>query len=155
LHEFRLLRTGLIGQTPARPWGTADGRYMLVPDSGNGTVTAISTLSTEFIYTVEAVADPVSINPGWIDTVAAIVGRDGTVVFINIDNGAELARAKLDGVPEAGIVTSDSKTLAIPVPGAGALTFFDMRSRERLNSIVDLPQDIGPAALAISNNLCH
>ena len=107
LHEFRLLRTGLIGQTPARPWGTADGRYMLVPDSGNGTVTAISTLSTEFIYTVDAVADPVSINPGWIDTVAAIVGRDGTVVFINIDNGAELARAKLDGVPEAGIVTSD------------------------------------------------
>jgi hypothetical protein len=155
LRSFRLLRTSQVGGRPERAWGTADGQFMLVPNAGDGTVTAISTITTESLYTVDAVANPVSINPGWIDTVAAIVGADGTVLFINIADGRVLDRARVDAKPEEGIVTSDSKTLAIPVPGTGSLVFFDMQKRATLSTIGSLPGDIGAAALAISNNLCH
>ena len=155
LRAFRLVRTNRVGKAPGRPWGTADGRFMLVPNTGSGSVTAISTVSSESLYTVDAVANPVSINPGWIDTTAAVVGSDGNIAFFNIADGSEFNRFSLDNRAEAGIVTSDSKTLAIPVPASGSLVFFDMQKRTKLSEIGDLPSDIGPASLAISNNLCH
>ena len=155
LRSFVLLRSNRVGDAPERPWGTADGQFMMVPNAANGTVTAMSTATSESLYTVEAVDQPVSINPGWIDTVAAVIGRDGSVVFLSVGDGKELARAELNGSPEEGIVTSDSKTLAIPLPAEGSLVFFDMRKQTHLSSISGLPTDIGPAALAISNNLCH
>lgn len=155
LRTFALLRTTRAGRQPARAWGTADGRYMLVPNTDSGTVTALSAATGDFLYTVRTAASPVSINPGWIDTVAAVVGHDGQIAFLSIDDGAELARADLDDVAQAGIVTSDSKTLAVPVPGKGSIAFFDMRDRSQLSTLSGLPLDIGPAALAVSNNLCH
>lgn len=144
-----------VGNRPGRPWGTADGRFMLIPNNGGRTLTAISTASGESIYTSPAVDHPVFINPGWLDTTAAAVGESGDVVFIDIDDGSVTARYDLNGAPLDGIVTSDSRTLAIPVPENGAVEFFDMRKRSRSSPILDLPLDIGPAALAISNNLCH
>jgi hypothetical protein len=155
LLDFGVLRTNKVGRLPERPWGTSDGQTMLIPNASAGTVTAISALTGDVLYTTDAVKNPVSINPGWIDTVAAVVGRDGDVVFFNIGDGSELARVRLEGRPNAGVVTSDSKTLAIPVPGDGSLVFFDMRKHKELSTIGAMPGDIGPAALAISNNLCH
>ena len=144
-----------VGAGPGRPWGTTDGRYMLVPNNGGRTLTAISTMSGESVYTVPAVDHPVFINPGWLDSTAAAVSESGHVVFIDIDDGSVTARYDLKGVPLDGVVTSDSRTLAIPIPERGSLVFFDMRHRTRSSSIQGLPLDIGPAALAISNNLCH
>ncbi len=95
------------------------------------------------------------INPGWLDSTAAAVSESGHVAFIDIDDGSVTDRYELDGAPLDGIVTSDSRTLAIAVPEKGSLVFFDMRSRTRLSSILGLPLDMSPAVLAISNNLCH
>ena len=155
LSSFTAMRRIHVGAGPSRPWGTSDGRYMLVPNNGGRTITAISTVSGESIYTVPAVDHPVFINPGWLDTTVAVVGDSGHIAFIDIDNGNVTARHELDGAPLDGIVTSDSRTLAIPIPESGSLVFFDMQKRTKLSSIVGLPRDIGPAALAISNNLCH
>jgi len=144
-----------VGTGPGRPWGTTDGRYMLVPNNGGRTLTAISTLTGQSVYTVPSVDHPLFINPGWLDSTAAAVSESGHVAFINIDDGSVTARYQLDGVPLDGIVTSDSRTLVVPVPERGSLVFFDMRHRTVTSSIQGLPLDIGPAALAISNNLCH
>lgn len=144
-----------VGSRPGRPWGTADGRYMLVPNNGDRSLTAISTATGASLYTVPVLSHPLFINPGWLDTTAAAVSESGHVVFIDIDDGSVTARYELNGAPLDGIVTSDSRTLAIPVPENGSVEFFDMRNRNRLSSILNLPLDIGPAALAISNNLCH
>ena len=95
------------------------------------------------------------INPGWLDSTAAAVGESGDVAFIDIDNGKVTHRYDLEGAALDGIVTSDSRTLAIPVPEKGSMVFFDMRSEPGCRSIPGLPLDIGPAVLAISNNLCH
>jgi len=155
LQTFAPVMTVPVGSQPGRPWGTADGRYMLVPNKGDGTVTAISAVTGEALYTVTAVAAPLFINPGWLDTAAAVVGESGRVAFINIDDGQVTDRSELHGAPMDGVVTSDSRTLAIPVPATGSLVFFDMRKRARVSAIANLPADIGTAALAISNNLCH
>jgi hypothetical protein len=128
---------------------------MLIPNNGGRTLTAISTASGSSVYTVPAVDHPVFINPGWLDSTAAVVSESGHVAFIDIDNGSVTDRYELGGAPLDGIVTSDSRTMAIPVPTKGSMVFFDMRNRTRLSSILGLPHDISPAVLAISNNLCH
>ncbi len=155
LKTFAVLLKIHVGNRPGRPWGTADGRFMLIPNNGGRTLTAISTASGASIYTVPAVDRPVFINPGWLDTTAAAVSESGDVVFIDIDDGSVTDRYELNAAPLDGIVTSDSRTLAIPVPENGSVEFFDMRKRSRSSPILNLPLDIGPAALAISNNLCH
>jgi DNA-binding beta-propeller fold protein YncE len=155
LQTFAPIMQVPVGSQPGRPWGTSDGRYMLVPNKGDGTVTAISAVTGAALYTVAVVDAPLFINPGWLDTAAAVVGESGRVAFINIDDGQVTARSDLHGAPIDGVVTSDSRTLAIPVPGTGSLVFFDMRQRARASTIANLPPDIGTAALAISNNLCH
>lgn len=155
LKTFTPLLKIQVGSRPGRPWGTADGRYMLVPNNGDRSLTAIWTATGASLYTVPAVSHPLFINPGWLDTTAAAVSESGHVVFIDIDDGSVTARYELNGAPLDGIVTSDSRTLAIPVPENGSVEFFDMRNRTRSSSILNLPLDIGPAALAISNNLCH
>jgi hypothetical protein len=155
LSSFAPVRKIHVGSRPGRPWGTADGRYMLVPNKGGATVTAISTVTGAAVYTAATVDHPVAVNPGWLDSTAAAVSDSGNVAFSDVDDGTVTDRYQLNGAPLDGIVTSDSKTLAIPVPERGALVFLDMRQRGLSASITGLPLDIGPAALAISNNLCH
>lgn len=155
LSTFAPLLKVNVGKSPGRPWGTTDGRYMLVPNNGDRTLTAISTASGVPAYTVATVDHPLFVNPGWLDSTAAAVGEFGEVAFIDIDNGSVTHHYELEGAALDGIVTSDSRLLAIPVPDKGTVEFFDMRSRARLSSISGLPPDIGPPVLAISNNLCH
>lgn len=154
LATFTRVADAQVGSNPGRPWGTSDGRYMLVPNRGDGTVTAIATATGQSVYTVAAVDKPLFVNPGWLDTVAAAVGETGQIAFFDIDSGDVTGRSNVAGRPLDGVVTSDSRTLGIPVRGEGAFYFFDMRKREK-RLVMTLPPDIGPAALAISNNLCH
>lgn len=155
LSSFAPVRKIHVGSRPGRPWGTADGRYMLVPNKGGATVTAISTVTGAAVYTAKSVDNPVAVNAGWLDSTAAAVSDSGYVAFSDVDDGTVTDRYQLHGAPLDGIVTSDSRTLAIPVPERGAVVFLDMRKRSLSSSITGLPLDIGPAALAISNNLCH
>ena len=108
LKSFAPLLQIHVGNRPGRPWGTADGRFMLVPNNGGRTLTAISTASGESIYTVPAVDHPVFINPGWLDTTAAAVSESGDVVFIDVDDGSVTARNDLNGALLDGFVSSVS-----------------------------------------------
>lgn len=155
LRDFSQLTAIKVGRSPGRPWGTADGRYMLVANRDDGTVTAISTSSLQRLYTVPTVAKPIAINPGWLDSTAAILGENGTVAFIDVATGTAGEAFDLHSLPHEGVVTSDSRTLAVPVAGKGAISFFDMRKRSLTSEIIGLPKDISAATLAVSNNLCH
>lgn len=144
-----------VGSRPGRPWGTSDGRYMLVPNTGDGTVTAISGITGLSIYTVRTIDQPGFIGAGWLDTTGAAVGAAGEMVFFDVETGAVRDRHDLAAAPLDGVVTSDSVTLALPLPTKGTIALFDMRRMTMLTAITGLPDDIGGMALAISNNLCH
>lgn len=155
LRRFKQLAEIRVGSDPGRPWGTADGAYMLIPNSGDGSVTAISTSTLRALYTIDTVASPMAINPGWLDTTAAVIGEGGEIAFIDVVEGAVRETYNLKSAPHQGVVTSDSKTLAVPVADKGAISFFDMRERSLTHQISGLPNDIGTATVAVSNNLCH
>lgn len=153
LNSMKLVSEVAVGSKPGRPWGTADGQYMLVPNQGDGSVTAIATFSLNAVYTVPASSDPISINSGWLDSVAAVVGKNGEISFLDVQTGQQLSNADLSTQTSPGVVTSDSKTMALS--SAGTVSFFDMRKQVLLSSIDGLPTDLGTISLAVSNNLCH
>lgn len=144
-----------VGADPGRPWGTTDGSTMLIPNGGDATITAISTLTLDKLFTVDAVAKPVAVNAGWLDTTAAVIGAEGDVALLDLRKGRVVKKLQFKGFPHEGVVTSDSRTLAVPVAGRGSLALFDMRSRSLAREITGLPSDIDEAVLALSNNLCH
>ncbi|MEH6473716.1 MAG: hypothetical protein V7752_21035 [Halopseudomonas sp.] len=144
-----------VERSPGRPWGTTDGSTMLIPNRADATLTAISTLTLEALYTVKAVANPVAINVGWLDTTAAVIGENGDVALLDLTTGTVAEHLQFKGLPREGVVTSDSRTLVVSIGGLGSLALFDMRSRSLVREISGLPSDIGVATLAVSNNLCH
>ena len=142
-----------VGSGPGRPWGTTDGQYMLVPNNTDNSVSTISTLSLTTLYTVPGAEEPVSINTGWLDSVAAVVGKNGQLSFLEIESGKLLTSEDFQTPTSEGVVTSDSETLALST--AGSVALFDMRKQSLISRIDGLPQDLGPITLAVSNNLCH
>lgn len=155
LRDLSLLATVRVPPSPGRPWGTADGRYMFVAGRSSNTVSAIATDSLRLAYTVRLDDRPLSIHSGWLDTVAAITGESGSVVFIDVDTGKVLKQHQLEQRPLEAIVSSDSKTMAMPLPGNGEFAFFNMRNQAKEKTLRGLPFDIGEASIAVSNNLCH
>jgi len=155
LTDLSLLATIRVPPNPDRPWGTADGRYMFVASGVSNTVSAIATDSLRLKYSVRFDDRPLSIHSGWLDTVAAITTKTGNIVFIDVDSGEVLKKHELGQRPLGAIVTSDSKTMALPLPGSGEFTFFNMRNQELEKTLDGLPLDIGEASIAVSNNLCH
>lgn len=155
LQGFRLIRTTNTGAQPLRPQGTSDGQFMLIPHKESGFLAVVSAATGEHVYTQAALANAVSVNPGWVDTMAAVVSDKGEVVFVRILDGKTLSEFSIPGKPVAAVVTSDSKTLAVSVPDRGVIEFFDMRERSRLSALGGLPGDAGALVLAVSNNLCH
>ena len=155
LRSMSLLKTVAVGQGSRRPWGTADGQAMLIPNRDSGTVTAISTFTLDPLYTIEAIASPMAINTGWLDTTAAVMSDTGDVTLINLASKKIISRFSLHGRLQAGVVSSDSRLLILPVTGNGDLFIFDMKSLSVAERITGLPADLGDASLAVSNNLCH
>ena len=97
---------------------------------------------------------PIAINTGWLDTTAAVIGENGEIGLVNLVT-KKTKKLQLHGQPRAGVVTSNSRMLALPVSGFGDMFIFDMKSLSIKERIIDLPKDIGAVSLAISNNLCH
>ena len=155
LRGFDLIATLKVAPNPGRPWGTADGRYMFIPDGSQNTISAISTADLRHRYTVKVDDRPLSIHSGWLDTVIAVVGASGSVVMLDVESGRVLASHRLSDRPREGIVTSDSKTLAVPVAKSGEFVFLNMRTQSLGTVLQGLPYDLGEASMAISNNLCH
>ena len=155
LRRMSLMREVPVGKGPRRAWGTADGQAMLIPNYDSGTMTGISTFTLDPMYTIDTIDKPVAVNSGWLDTTAAVFGEAGDVALINLDSKKIIKTMKLHGRPQAGVVTSNSKFLALPVAGNGDLFIFDMKSLLVEERIIGLPKNLGEASLAISNNLCH
>ena len=155
LRTFSVLKTVRVGKSPSRPWGTADGRLMLIPNSGDGSISAISIQSLSVAFTQIIGKKPISIHSGWLDTLAAVLTEDGDITIIDLEGGGIKETFSVSALPSQGLVTSDSKTLAVTTPVSGSLHFFDLRRQKKLGVLKGLPDDLAPPALAVSNNLCH
>jgi YVTN family beta-propeller protein len=134
----RQLRKNLeLGALPWRAYSTADGRYMLVPNNGDRTLSVIATASLEVIASLPAAADVTGVNTGWFETTAFALSRaeDKAVVY-DLEAMAKVGEIALPGTPETGVTTPDGAKLYVALSDTDQVAVIDVRAR-RLSGTID------------------
>ncbi len=154
LNNMKLVDNIETGKNPGRPWGTMDGTGMLIPNSGDNSITVLSAFMLEKVQTLDVISRPATVTTGWLDSTAAVISDSGDIGLLDLDSGELVTHFHFTGSPGETVITSDSRVLAVAFKNPGRIVIFDMQTRSLLTTISDLP-DISGISLAISGNLCH
>ncbi|MGF1611841.1 MAG: YncE family protein, partial [Kiloniellales bacterium] len=131
-----------LGELPWRAYSTADGRYMLVPNNGDATLSIISTATLEVVATLPAAEDMTGVNTGWFETTAFVIsrGEDKALVYdlVSMQPAGEIA---LPGIPETGVTTPDGRKLYVALSGSNQVAVIDVRARKLLKLIDDVGEE--------------
>ena len=159
LRSRRRLKTLKLGDLPWRAYSTADGRYMIVPNNGDATVSIVSTRSPfAEVARLKGAEDMTGVNTGWFETVAFVIsrGEDRIVVLdlVNMKNAGEIALGG-GATPETGVVTPDGKKFYVALSGADQVAVIDTRTRRLVKRIGDVGSEPWGTHMVGALNYCH
>ncbi|MCH7929143.1 MAG: hypothetical protein IIA01_01415 [Proteobacteria bacterium] len=156
LRTQETLKRLTLGDRPWRAYTTADGRYMLVPNNGDRTVSVISTASLEVVATLPGAEDMTGINTGWFETTAFVISRgESKALVYDLVDMAKVGEIALPSSPETGVVTPDGKKLYIALSGSDRVAVIDTRSRKLVTLIDDVGKEPWGATMVGALNYCH
>lgn len=152
----KIVKRIALGDTPWRAFATADGRFMLVPNNGDRTVSVISTAELEVVATLPGAADMTGINTGWFETTAFVISRgESKVVVIDLVAMTVAGEIALPGTPETGVVTPDGAKLYIALGGSDQVAVIDTRARALVATIDGVGAEPWGATMVGASNYCH
>jgi YVTN family beta-propeller protein len=156
------LRTGQLrknlqlGELPWRAYGTADGRYMLVPNNGDRTLSVISTATLEVAATLPSAADVTGVNTGWFETTAFALSRaENKAVVYDLQAMARVGEIAFPGTPETGVTTPDGTRLYVALSDTDQVAVIDVRERRLIATIDDVGDEPWGATMVGALNYCH
>jgi YVTN family beta-propeller protein len=156
LRSQRKIKSLELGELPWRAYSTADGRFMLVPNNGDATVSVISTSSLEVVATLPGAEDMTGINTGWFETLAFVISRgENKLVVLDLVEMKAVGEIALPGTPETGVTTPDGKTLYVALSDTDQVAVIDVRRRQLVKTIDDVGDEPWGAAMAGVLNYCH
>ncbi|MDX1542293.1 MAG: hypothetical protein R3349_12900, partial [Geminicoccaceae bacterium] len=145
-----------LGELPWRAYSTADGRYMLVPNNGDATVSVISTDTLEVVATLPGAEDMTGVNTGWFETTAFVLSRgESKVLIYDLERLEPAGEILLPGAPETGVVTPDGAKLYVALGSTGQVAVIDTRARELARVIDDVGGTPWGAHMVGALNYCH
>lgn len=145
-----------MGELPWRAYSTADGRYMLVPNNGDRTVSVISTDSLEVVATLPGAEDMTGVNSGWFEATAFVISRgENKVVVLDLVELKKVGEIALPGTPETGVTTPDGRTLYVALSDSNQVAVIDIRTRQLVKTIDDVGDEPWGATMAGALNYCH
>jgi YVTN family beta-propeller protein len=156
------LRTGALkaslalGSLPWRAYSTADGRYMLVPNNGDATVSVVSTSTLEEVARLPGAEDMTGVNTGWFETTAVVIsrGEDKALVY-DLETMAKVGEIALSGAPETGVTTPDGTKLYVALSETDQVAVIDLRQRALVKTIDDVGDEPWGASMIGALNYCH
>ncbi len=156
LSTFKPVKRLRVGRAPSRPYGTADGRLMLVPNEGDESVSVINTTTLEVTATLPVGRDVTAVNTGWFESAAFVIShRQKRVVVLDLMKFRRLDDIGLPGSPGAGVVTSNGQKLYVSLEDTDQVAVIDTRTRKLLTVIDGVGRQPWGATMARSNNYCH
>lgn len=145
-----------LGKNPGRPWGTADGRLMMVANNGDRTVSVIDTAALDIAAVLPGAKGIISINTGWFESVAfAISAQENKAVILDLMKLKKTGEISLPNNPGPGIVTHDGKKLYVALSDSNNVAVIDTKERKISKLIENVGQRPRGATMARSNNYCH
>ena len=156
LESGRTLKTLTLGDTPWRAYASGDGRYMIVPNNGDETVSVVSTASLDEVARLPGAADMTGVNTGWFDSLAFVISRgDDKVLVIDLATMSAAGEIALPGTPETGVATPDGTRLYVALSDAGKVAVIDMQTRSLVATIGDVGEEPWGTHMAGAVNYCH
>jgi YVTN family beta-propeller protein len=150
------VKTLELGDLPWRAYGTADGRFVLVPNNGDETVSVISTSSLEEVARLPGAADMTGVNTGWFETTAFVISRgEDKAVVIDLVAMETVGEIALPSSPETGVVTPDGRKLYVALSGSDRVAVIDVRERKLIRTIDHVGEEPWGAHMVGAVNYCH
>jgi len=156
LRTQETIKTLETGSLPWRAFTTADGRFMIVPNNGDQTVSVFATASLEEVARLPGAADMTGVNTGWFETIAFVISRgDDKLMMIDLTTMTSAGEIDLPGTPETGVVTPDGNKLYVALSGADEVAVIDIRERRVVSKISGVGSEPWGAHMVGALNYCH
>ncbi len=153
------LGTVKLNETPWRAYTTADGRYMIVPNNGDNTVSVFST-SAPFkkVADLKGAEDMTGVNTGWFETTAFIISRgDDKIVMLDLmkmENAGEI-QLPAGSSPETAVTSPDGLKIYVSLSGTNEVAVIDTRKRKLIKKISGVGKEPWGTFMVGSLNYCH
>jgi len=158
LRTQKKLATLKLGDEPWRAYTTADGRFMIIPNNGDETVSVFSTTAPyKEVARLKGAADMTGVNTGWFETTAFVISRgDDKVVILDPVDMKNAGEIKLPGAtPETAVTSPDGTRLYVALSGTNEVAVIDTRARKLLHKIKNVGKEPWGAHMVGSLNYCH
>jgi YVTN family beta-propeller protein len=156
LRTRALKKSVALGELPWRAYSTADGRFMLVPNNGDRTLSVISTSTLEVVATLPAAEDVTGVNTGWFETTAFALSRAGRkAVVYDLEAMARVGEIALPGTPETGVTTPDGAKLYVALSDTDQVAVIDVRARALIRTIDGVGDEPWGAMMIGALSYCH
>lgn len=152
------LATMKLGDSPWRAFATGDGKYMIVPNNGDETVSIFSTKAPfNEVARLKGSADMTGVNTGWFDTTAFVIGRGSdSITVIDLEKLENVGVIDIPGgSPETGVTTPDGTKLYVALSGTNEVAVIDTRSRTLIKKITNVGDEPWGAHIVGALNYCH
>jgi len=150
------LRSLALGDRPWRAYGAAHGRYMVVPNNGEGTISVISTETLNVVATLPGAAGVTGVNSDPAGHTAFAISRaENKIVLLDLDTLSPAGEIALPGGPETGVISPHGKKLYVALSGIGKVAVIDVPGRKLLGMIDNVGQEPWGTTLAGADNYCH
>ena len=158
LRTQKKLASVKLGDEPWRAFTTADGRFMIVPNNGDETVSIFSTKAPyKEVARLKGAADMTGVNTGWFETTAFVISRgDDKVVLLDLVNMKNIGEIDLPGgSPETAVTSPDGTRLYVALSGTNEVAVIDTRARKLIRKIGNVGKEPWGAHMVGSLNYCH
>lgn len=156
LRTREVVRRLTLGALPWRAYGTADGRFMLVPNNGDRTLSVIATATLEVVATLPGAEDVTGVNTGWFETTAFAISRgERKLVVYDLEAMAKVGEIALPGTPETGVTTPDGTRLYVALSETDQVAVIDIRRRALIGTIDQVGDEPWGATMVGTLNYCH
>ena len=156
LETGKKLRSLALGDRPWRAYGAGHGRYMVVPNNGEGTISVISTETLEVVATLPGAAGVTGVNSDPAGHTAFAISRaENKLVLLDLDELTPAGEIALPGSPETGVISPHGEKLYVALSDIGKMAVIDVPGRKLLGVIDGVGQEPWGATLAGADNYCH
>lgn len=159
LRTRRMLKRMRLGGLPWRAYSTADGRYMLVPNNADRTVSIISTVPPfPEVARLEGAADMTGINTDGSGKVAFVISRsEGRLVILDLIRLRNVGTIDLgrNSSPETGVTAPDGRRIYVALSGRDEIAVVDSRTRGLMRRIPDVGRGPWGTFVTAALNYCH
>ena len=145
-----------LGDRPWRAYASADGRYMIVPNNGDATVSIVSAKTHEVLATLPGAVGVTGVNTDYSGKIAFVISRsEEKIVLLDLESLSPAGEIALPGSPETGVISPHGKKLYVALSDIGKVAVIDVPGRKLLRMIDGVGQEPWGTTMAGADNYCH